>query len=163
MAHKSLTGSQLERSKECLIKINLIINPELVIPSNELNWRFSRSSGSGGQNINKTDTRVELSFNIENSRVLNSNQKDQIAKQLEGMIIKDTITVVTQEHRTQYKNRMLALIRLKMIIEKALRALPKTRKATKPTKSSQKKRLDTKKRIGEKKQNRSKKTINEAF
>ena len=68
--------------------MDLIVNPGLVIPSNELHWRFSRSSGSGGQNINKTDTRVELPFNIEKSIVLSPYQKHQIIKQLNDQVKK---------------------------------------------------------------------------
>ena len=130
--------------------MDLIVNPVLVIPSNELHWRFSRSSGSGGQNINKNDTRVNLSFNIENSRSFTSYQKHQITKQLNDQIIGGTIAVITQEHRTQYKNRKLALIRLGILLEKALELPPKARKATKPTKSSQRRRVNSKKKHGEK-------------
>ena len=125
--------------------MDLIVNPALVIPSNELYWRFSRSSGSGGQNINKTDTRVNLSFNIEKSNALTSDQKHQITKQLSDQIVNATITVITQEHRTQYKNRKLALMRLGILLEKALEPPPKARKNTKPTKSSQRRRVNSKK------------------
>ena len=143
--------------------MDLIVNPVLVIPSNELHWRFSRSSGSGGQNINKTDTRVNLSFNIEKSKALTSYQKHQITKQLSDQIVNATITVITQEHRTQYKNRKLALMRLRIILKEALAPLPKARKATKPTKSSQRKRVNSKKKHGEKKQRRGRKTMIEEF
>ena len=125
--------------------MDLIVNPALVIPSNELYWRFSRSSGSGGQNINKTDTRVNLSFNIEKSKALTSYQKHQLTKQLSDQIVNATITVITQEHRTQYKNRKLALMRLGILLEKALEPPPKARKNTKPTKSSQRRRVNSKK------------------
>ncbi len=143
--------------------MELFVNPGLVIPSNELHWRFSRSSGSGGQNINKTDTRVNLSFNIENSRALTSYQKHQVTKQLSDQIVNGRITVITQEHRTQYKNRKLALMRLGILIEKALEPPTKARKVTKPTKSSQRRRVNSKKKHGEKKQSRKKKTIIEEF
>ena len=143
--------------------MDLIVNPVLVIPSNELHWRFSRSSGSGGQNINKTDTRVNLSFNIEKSKALTSYQKHQITKQLRDQIINSTITVITQEHRTQYKNRKLALMRLGILLEKALEPPPKARKATKPTKSSQRRRINSKKKHGEKKQSRGRNIIIEEF
>ena len=143
--------------------MDLIINPGLVIPSKELYWRFSRSSGSGGQHINKTDTRVNLSFDIEKSKALTSYQKHQVKKRLRNQIINATITVVTQEHRSQYKNRKLALLRLREILAKALEPTPKARKATKPTKSSQRRRIDSKKKHGEKKQSRSSKTIIEGF
>ena len=143
--------------------MDLIVNPVLVIPSNELHWRFSRSSGSGGQNINKTDTRVNLSFNIKNSKALTSYQKHQATKQLNDKIVNSTITVITQEHRTQYKNRKLALMRLGIIIGKALEPPPKERKATKPTKSSQRRRINSKKKHGEKKQSRGRQTIIEEF
>ena len=139
--------------------MDLIVNPVLVIPSNELHWRFSRSSGSGGQNINKTDTRVNLSFNIEKSKALTSYQKHQITKQLSDQILNATITVITQEHRTQYKNRKLALMRLGRLLEKALEPPPKARKTTKPTKSSQRRRVNSKKKHGEKKQSRGRKTM----
>ena len=143
--------------------MDLIVNPVLVIPSNELHWRFSRSSGSGGQNINKTDTRVNLSFNIEKSKALTSYQKHQITKQLSDQIVNATITVITQEHRTQYKNRKLALMRLGILLEKALEPPPKARKTTKPTKSSQRRRVNSKKKHGEKKQSRGRKTMIEEF
>ena len=139
--------------------MDLIINPGLVIPSKELYWRFSRSSGSGSQNLNKTDTRVNLSFNIEKSKALTSYQKHQITKQLGGQILNAPITLITQEHRTQYKNRKLALLKLGIILKKALEPPPKARKATKPTKSSQRRRIDSKKKHGEKKQRRNNKTI----
>lgn len=143
--------------------MDLIVNPVLVIPSSELHWRFSRSSGSGGQNINKTDTRVNLSFNIEKSKALTSYQKHQITKQLSNQIVSATITVITQEHRTQYKNRKLALMRLGILLEKALEPPPKARKATKPTKSSQRRRVNSKKKHGEKKLSRGRKTMIEEF
>ena len=143
--------------------MDLIISPGLVIPSNELHWRFSRSSGSGGQNINKTDTKVNLSFNIENSKALTSYQKHQVTKQLNHQIVNSTIKVVTQEHRTQYKNRRLALIRLGILLRKSLKPPPKARKATKPTKSSQRRRLESKKKQGEKKQNRRNTLISQKF
>ena len=143
--------------------MDLIVNPGLVIPSNELHWRFSRSSGSGGQNINKTDTRVNLSFNIKKSKALTSYQKHQITKQLSDQMVNAKITVITQEHRTQYKNRKLALIRLGILLRKALEPHPKARKATQPTKSSQRKRINSKKKHGEKKQSRGRKTIIEEF
>ncbi len=143
--------------------MDLIVNPVLVIPSNELHWRFSRSSGSGGQNINKTDTRVNLSFNIEKSKALTSYQKHQITKQLSEQIVNATITVVTQEHRTQYKNRKLALMRLGILLGKALEPPPKARKPTKPTKSSQRRRVNSKKKHGKKKQIRGKKPMIEEF
>ena len=143
--------------------MDLIVNPVLVIPSNELHWRFSRSSGSGGQNINKTDTRVNLSFNIEKSKALTSYQKHQITKQLSEQIVNATITVITQEHRTQYKNRKLALMRLGILLGKALEPPPKARKTTKPTKSSQRRRVNSKKKHGEKKQSRGRKAMIEEF
>ncbi len=143
--------------------MNLIINPGLEIPSNELHWRFTRSSGSGGQNVNKTDTRVELTFNIEKSKILTSYQKDLITQQLKGQITKNKIVVISQAHRTQYKNRKLALIRMASLINKAIETLPQKRKPTKPTKSSQKRRVNSKKKHSEKKQSRRKKTIMEEF
>ena len=68
--------------------MDLIITPRLVIPSKELKWRFSRSSGPGGQKVNKTNTRVEIIFNIEESKVLNDYQKKVLTKKLKTKLVR---------------------------------------------------------------------------
>ena len=84
--------------------MDLIISPRLVIPSRELKWRFSRSSGPGGQKVNKTDSRVEIVFNIEESKVLNDYQKIVIIKNLKNKLVNKSICIAVQVQRNQLLN-----------------------------------------------------------
>ena len=137
--------------------MNLIITNRLVIPSKELSWRFSRSSGPGGQKINKTDTRVEIIFNIEESKVLNDHQKLTIKRKLKNKLVNSCIKVAVQDKRSQLLNRKLALLRISLLIRDSLKTSSKVRKYTKPSKASCRKRIDSKKRRGEVKKNRQRK------
>ena len=140
--------------------MDLIITPRLVIPSRELKWRFSRSSGPGGQKVNKTNSRVEIIFNIEESKVLNDYQKILIRKKLKKKIVNNCICIVVQDQRNQLLNRQLAILRIASIIRNSLKNSSKIRKATKPSLASQKRRLDSKKKLGEIKKNRQKIYLN---
>ena len=134
--------------------MNLYITSKIVIPENELKWHFSRSSGPGGQNVNKTDSKVGLTFNIEQSKVLNSDIKIRIKSKLKKQLINGSIHIVVQEKRTQYRNRQIALIKLTALIKDGMKASPKTRRSTIPTQSSQSKRISSKKKRGEIKRSR---------
>ena len=134
--------------------MDLIITSRLVIPSRELRWRFSRSSGPGGQKVNKTNTRVEIIFNIEESKVLNDYQKKVLTKKLKTKLVNDCICLAVQEERNQLLNRQIAIKRISSEIRNSLKNSSKIRKATKPSKASQNKRLDSKKKRGELKKNR---------
>ena len=134
--------------------MDLIITSRILIPSNELKWRFSRSSGSGGQNVNKNDTRVELIFNIEESKVLNTYQKILLKEKLKNRVLNNCIIIVVQDMRYQYQNRLIALKRLKIILRDGLKNFNKMRKFTKPTIASNERRINSKKKRGELKKNR---------
>ena len=134
--------------------MDLIITPSLVIPSRELKWRFSRSSGPGGQKINKTNTKVEIIFNIEESKVLNDYQKKVLTKKLKTKLVNNCICIAVQEERNQLLNRQIAIARISSLIRNSLKNFTKVRKATKPSKASQNRRLDSKKKRGELKKNR---------
>ncbi len=134
--------------------MNLKINSNLEIPSNEIKWRFSRSSGAGGQNVNKTDSRVEIVFDVSESKALSLYQKHKISVQNEIKLINGSICIAVQDKRTQYQNRKLALSRLASILRELLKPPPKKRRKTIPTRSSQKKRVETKKQRGELKRKR---------
>ena len=134
--------------------MNLRINTHLVIPANEIRWRFSRSSGSGGQNVNKTDSRVEIVFNVSESITLTPYQKHLILLQNEVKLNNDCICIAVQDKRTQYQNRQLALSRLASTLRELLKPPPKRRRQTLPTRSSQKRRVDLKKKRGELKKSR---------
>jgi|TARA_B100000900_G_C20533948_1_gene697534 ribosome-associated protein len=134
--------------------MDLIITTRLVIPSRELKWRFSRSSGPGGQKVNKTNTRVEIIFNIEESKVLNDYQKKVLTKKLKTKLVNNCICIAVQEERNQLLNRQIAIARISSLIRNSLKNFTKVRKATKPSKASQNRRLDSKKKRGELKKNR---------
>ena len=137
--------------------MDLIITSRLVIPSRELKWRFSRSSGPGGQKVNKTNTRVEIIFNIEESKVLNDYQKKVLTKKLKTKLVNNCICLAVQEERNQLLNRQIAIIRISSVIRDSLKNSSKVRKATKPSKASQNRRLESKKKRGELKKNRQRK------
>ena len=136
--------------------MDLKITKTLVIPSNEINWRFSRSSGPGGQNVNKIESRVEIIFNLEDSKVLNDYQKEILKKNLKNKLVNNSLRLAVQEHRNQLLNRQLALIKFTSIIKNVLNKPFKLSKSTQPTKSSKKKRVEVKKKRGELKKSRQK-------
>ena len=125
------------------------INSKLEIPANEIQWRFSKSSGAGGQNVNKTDSRVEIVFNVYQSKTLTSYQKHRISSQDEVKLTNGCICIAVQDKRTQYQNRKLALSRLASTLRELLKPPPKKRRETIPTRSSQGKRVELKKKRGE--------------
>ena len=139
--------------------MDLKITKSLVIPSKEIKWRFSRSSGPGGQNVNKIESRVEIIFNLEDSKVLNNYQKAILKINLKNKLVKNILCLAVQQHRNQLPNRQLALMRLRSIIKDGLNKPFKFRKSTKPTKASQKKRVEFKKKRGELKKSRQKEKI----
>ena len=134
--------------------MNLRINTKLEIPDNEIKWRFSRSSGAGGQNVNKTDSRAEIVFNVSESKTLTPYQKYRISIQDEVKLSNGCICIAVQDKRTQYQNRQLALTRLTSTLRDLLKPPPKTRRETIPTRSSQRRRIESKKKRGELKRNR---------
>ena len=134
--------------------MNLRINTKLEIPINEIKWRFSRSSGAGGQNVNKTDSRAEIVFNVSESKTLTPYQKYRISIQDEVKLFNGCICISVQDKRTQYQNRQLALTRLTSTLRELLKPPPKKRRETIPTRSSQRRRIESKKKRGELKKNR---------
>ena len=134
--------------------MNLKINHQLEIPAKEIQWRFSRSSGPGGQNVNKTDSRAEIMFNEFESKTFTPHQKHKILNQSNVKLINGSICLIVQEKRTQYQNRQIALSRLKSTLRELLKPPPKRRRQTMPTPLSKKKRLESKKRRGEIKKKR---------
>ena len=140
--------------------MDLKITKTLVIPSNEIKWRFSRSSGPGGQNVNKIESRVEIIFDLEDSKVLNDYQKEILKRNLKNKLVNNnSLCLAVQEHRNQLLNRQLALMKFSSIIKNALNKPFKFRKSTQPTKASQKKRVEVKKKRGELKKSRQKEKI----
>lgn len=133
------------------------MNFELLIP--ELSFKAIRSSGSGGQHVNKVSSKVELQFNLENSKVLSDKQKERLSKSLKTRLTKDKILVLhCDETRSQHTNKILVIQRFIDLISKGLK-VPKKRKPTKVPKSAIKKRLKAKQIQSERKASRKKPDI----
>ncbi|WP_053202824.1 alternative ribosome rescue aminoacyl-tRNA hydrolase ArfB [Jiangella muralis] len=126
----------------------LRVRETLVIPDDELSWRFSRSSGPGGQGVNTTDSRVELSFSVAGSRVLGPAQRDRLTDRLRHRLVDGVLTVVASEHRSQLRNREAAMDRLAALLDEALRPPPPPRRPTKPSRRARARRVEQKRRTG---------------
>lgn len=123
----------------------LAVTSALTVPRAELTERFSRSSGPGGQGVNTTDSRVELSWDVGRSAVLSDTQRQRITDRLAGRLVDGTLTVVASEHREQRRNRDAAARRLAALVADALAPPPRARRATRATRGSHERRLTAKK------------------
>jgi len=120
----------------------------------ELQFKAVRSSGAGGQHVNKVSTKIELSFDLNASKALSSAEKERISLKLGHRLTKENVLLLQcDESRSQHKNKELAIKRFLEVIENAL-IVQKKRKATKPSKASVEKRLKHKKKAAQKKANR---------
>jgi len=120
----------------------------------EITFQTSRSSGPGGQNVNKVESRVELRWHLQNSQVLSDAQKQLILEKLANQLTAEGYLLVTaQDDRSQLRNKEIALTRFHQLLQKSLRR-PKPRRATRPSAGAVRQRLEGKKRQGEKKANR---------
>jgi ribosome-associated protein len=117
-------------------------------PESELTWRFSRSSGPGGQGVNTTDSRVELSFDVARSPSLPDHLRARAVARLHRRLVDGVLTVVACEHRSQLRNRDAARERLDALLASALAPDPPPRRPTRPTAGSRRRRLDAKARRG---------------
>jgi ribosome-associated protein len=135
----------------------LFVNDTVSIPRSELDFRASRSSGAGGQHVNKTSSRIEVFWNPLSSRALTEDQRDRLRHKLATRITTEgSIRVVASDMRSQGRNKELAEERLADLVRSAL-LVPKKRRPTRPTRASKEARLEGKKRQSHKKQERSKK------
>lgn len=128
------------------------MTPESLLPFTQ--YKTSRSSGAGGQNVNKVETRVTLLFDLENADIFTEDEKSRLKSKLANRILPDgTIQLSVQESRSQLQNKEIALEKLVSLITSALKT-QKTRKPTKPSKSAVQARLDNKRRQALRKINR---------
>lgn len=125
----------------------------LTLPDGEMAWRFSRSSGAGGQHVNTSDTRVELIWSLADTAALSPAQRQLAADRLGNRLVDGTITIVSSQYRSQHRNREAARVRLEELVAQAI-IPPRTRRATRPTRGSKERRLDAKKRRSSIKQGR---------
>lgn len=112
----------------------------------ELSWRFSRSSGPGGQSVNTSDTRAELIFDVAGSASLGPVLRGRALERLAGRLTDGVLTVTASEHRSQLRNREAAEQRLVQILTEATAPPPPSRRPTRPTRGSTERRLDAKRR-----------------
>lgn len=124
----------------------LRVSRAVVVPAGELRWRFSRSSGPGGQGVNTTDSRVELMLDVEGSTAFDEHQRARVLAGLAGRLVGGTVTVTASEHRSQLRNREAVRARLAALLAEAVAPPAPGRRATRPTRGSQTRRLEAKKR-----------------
>ena len=122
----------------------LRVSPSLTVPAGELQWRFSRSSGPGGQGVNTADSRVELSWDVGASAVLDERTRGLLLERLEDRLSAGVLTVAASEHRQQLRNRAAARERLAALLARALAPPPAQRRATRPTAGSRRRRSEAK-------------------
>jgi ribosome-associated protein len=130
------------------------VSERLTIPAAELSWRFSRSSGPGGQGVNTTDSRVELSWDVAGSEILPPALRDRAVEHLGRRLVNGVLTVTASEHRSQLRNREAAAARLAALVAGAIAPPARTRRATRPSRGAVERRIAEKKRRSQTKRNR---------
>jgi ribosome-associated protein len=128
---------------------HLVLNDRVAIPEGELRWRFSRSSGPGGQSVNTADSRVELSFDVAGSPSLAWPYRDRALRRLADRLVDGVVTVSAAENRSQLRNRESAQRKLASLLREAIAAPPPRRRPTRATAGSVRRRLDSKRKHGE--------------
>jgi len=118
------------------------------IAADELRWRFSRSSGPGGQSVNTTDSRVEVCYDVASSRSLPPALRGRALRHLSGRLVDGVLTITAAEHRSQWRNRQAALVRLQAVLYEATAPPGPRRRATQPSRAARQRRLDRKRARG---------------
>ena len=126
----------------------LRVTRSVVVPEKELRWRFSRSSGPGGQSVNTADSRVQLSLDLTTTTALGPVQRARALERLADRLVDGVLTVTAQEERSQLRNREIALERLAEILAGAIAPPPRRRRPTRPSKRAVERRIAAKKRRG---------------
>ena len=130
------------------------ITDTVSIPISELHFRFTRSSGPGGQHVNRSATQVELLFDVTNSPSLGEAQRQRVLRKLKSRVDKEGVLhLVSQETRSQLRNREEVVERFRELMRDALH-VPKSRRPTRPSRAVRKRRLEKKRRRGETKRGR---------
>jgi ribosome-associated protein len=131
------------------VDADLVVTPALTVPAAELRWRFSRASGPGGQGVNTTDSRVELTWELGSSAVLSPATLERLRTRLASRLTNDAVVVVASEYRSQRRNREAARLRLAALLRAALAPAPPARRATRPTAAARRRRLEDKRHRSE--------------
>ncbi|MFF6876773.1 MULTISPECIES: alternative ribosome rescue aminoacyl-tRNA hydrolase ArfB [unclassified Streptomyces] len=131
-----------------------VIRGSVSLPEAELMWRFSRSSGPGGQHVNTSDSKVELSFDLAKTEALPAVWKQRALERLAGRLVDGVVTVRSSEHRSQWRNREAAAVRLTALLAEATAPPPRPRKPTRIPRGINERRLREKKQRSETKRGR---------
>lgn len=124
----------------------LRVTAGVTIPESELSWRFSRSSGPGGQGVNTADSRVELLWDAASSTALSPHQRERVLDHLSGRLVDGVLVIAASEHRAQLRNRDAARARLVALVSDALRPPAAPRRPTTPSRGAQKRRREANQR-----------------
>ena len=116
----------------------------LLVPADDLQERFSRSSGPGGQSVNTADSRVEVHLDLTTTTALTETQGARVLARLQGRLVGGVLVVTASEHRSQYRNRLAARARMAELLATALAPPPPPRRPTKPTAAARRRRLESK-------------------
>ena len=133
---------------------DLRVTADVSVPRSELNWRFSRSGGPGGQSVNTTDSRVELRFDLAGTSALPDHLRSRALERLAGRLVDGMIVISAAEQRSQLQNRRAAEARLVALLAAAIAPPPRQRKRTKPTRGAIERRLESKRRRSQTKRDR---------
>jgi ribosome-associated protein len=132
----------------------LVVTARLTLPEHELSWRFSRSSGPGGQSVNTSDSRAELSFDVARSPTLPDHLRARALTRLASRLVDGVLTVAASEQRSQLQNREAAEQRLAQLLREAVAPPPPARRPTKPSRGAKERRLQVKRQRSELKRGR---------
>jgi len=124
---------------------DLPLTDTLTIPAGELGWRFSRSSGPGGQGVNTTDSRVELVFDLERTTALPPSLRTRALRRLDSRLVEGALVIVASQHRSQWLNRQEAQRRLVAVLREAIAPPAPPRRPTRPSRGAVERRLRAKK------------------
>ena len=134
--------------------MTIVVTDRFQVPDGELSWRFSRSSGPGGQHVNTTDSRVELSYDVARSPSLPEDLRAWALERLVGRLVDGVLTVASSEQRSQLQNRESAARRMGQLLREAVAPPAPPRRPTKPTRGSKERRLQVKRQRSQLKRQR---------
>ena len=134
---------------------DIVVRGSIVIPQSEITWRFSRSSGPGGQSVNTTDSKAQLVFDLANTASLSAHLKTRALERLSATLVDGCIVITASEQRSQLQNRRAAERRLAEVLAAAIAPPPRKRRPTKPSRASVNRRIEQKKSRGQTKRLRS--------
>ena len=132
----------------------LHVTPSVVVPETELSWRFSRSSGPGGQSVNTSDSRAELSVDVARTTALSEHLRARALERLAGRLVDGVLTVAAGDARSQLQNREAAQQRLAQVLREAVAPPSPPRRPTRPTRGSKERRLSVKRQRSDLKRSR---------